>query len=62
MCFERMLFHQNNMHAGNGLSGSLQEWPTYPMKKYTGDDHKLSHWKRPTQQTQQVDRKEGKNY
>lgn len=35
---------------GWGIDADPKNEPTYPMKKYTGDDHKRLDWERPTQQ------------
>jgi hypothetical protein len=35
---------------GWGIDADPKNEPTYPMKHYTGDDHKRSNWKRPTLQ------------
>ena len=40
----------NNNYAhikGWGIDADPENEPTYPMKKWTGDDHKRSHWERP---------------
>jgi hypothetical protein len=48
----------------NNFSGHTEGWgsdadpknePTYPMKKYTGDDHERLNYKRPTQQPVDVE-------
>ena len=36
---------------GWGVDADPKNEPTYPMKKYTGDDHKRLKWERPPQQT-----------
>jgi len=35
---------------GWGVDADPENEPTYPMKKYTGDDHKRLNWERPVQQ------------
>src|SRR4051812_30047640 len=35
---------------GWGIDADPENEPTYPMKKYTGDDHKRTNYKRPVQQ------------
>lgn len=35
---------------GWNMDADPKNEPTYPMKKYTGDDHKRSNWERPPQQ------------
>ncbi len=35
---------------GWGIDADPKNEPTYPMKNYTGDDHKRSNWERPTLQ------------
>lgn len=35
---------------GWGIDADPENEPTYPMKKYTGDDHKRIHYERPEQQ------------
>lgn len=35
---------------GWGVDADPRNEPTYPMKKYTGDDHKRLNWERPPQQ------------
>lgn len=35
---------------GWGIDADPKNEPTYPMKHYTGDDHKRSNWERPTLQ------------
>lgn len=36
---------------GWGVDADPDNEPTYPMKKYTGDDHQRLNWDRPVQQT-----------
>jgi hypothetical protein len=40
---------------GWNIDTNPDDEPTYPMKKYTGDDHKRIHWQRPSQQKQTVE-------
>jgi hypothetical protein len=40
---------------GWGIDADPENEPTYPMKKYTGDDHKRIHWKRPPLQPVNVE-------
>ena len=40
---------------GWGVDADPQNEPTYPMKKYTGDDHKRSNYTRPAPQQQDVE-------
>lgn len=40
---------------GWGIDADPKNEPTYPMKHYTGDDHKRLHWQRPTQQPETVE-------
>jgi len=35
---------------GWGIDADPENEPTYPIKKYTGDDHQRSNWERPPQQ------------
>ena len=50
-----------NKHApysdikGWGIDADPRNEPTYPMKHYTGDDHKRLHYERPTQQEESVE-------
>lgn len=47
-----------NEHAhiiGWGVDADPQNEPTYPMKNYTGDDHKRLHWDRPELQPETVE-------
>ena len=39
---------------GWGMDADPENEPTYPMKKYTGDDHKRSQWERPVLQQSHV--------
>jgi hypothetical protein len=40
---------------GWGVDADRENEPTYPIKKYTGDDHKRLNYQRPTQQTANVE-------
>lgn len=40
---------------GWGIDADPENEPTYPMKKYTGDDHKRINWKRPPLQPVNVE-------
>jgi len=40
---------------GWGVDADPKNEPTYPMKKYTGDDHKRINWERPVQQPVNVE-------
>jgi hypothetical protein len=40
---------------GWGVDADPENEPTYPMKKYTGDDHKRLNWDRPIQQPASVE-------
>src|SRR5690606_26517443 len=40
---------------GWGIDADPRNEPTYPMKNYTGDDHKRLNWERPPLQLQQVE-------
>lgn len=40
---------------GWGIDADPQNEPTYPMKKYTGDDHRRLNYKRPPQQLDDVE-------
>lgn len=40
---------------GWGMDADPRNEPTYPMKNYTGDDHKRLNWERPPQQEQDVE-------
>ncbi len=40
---------------GWGVDADPKNEPTYPMKNYTGDDHKRSNWERPPLQQQKVE-------
>jgi len=40
---------------GWGIDADPENEPTYPMKKYTGDDHNRIHWKRPPLQPVNVE-------
>ena len=40
---------------GWGADADPRNEPTYPMKKYTGDDHKRLNYERPTQQVPEVE-------
>lgn len=40
---------------GWGVDANPQNEPTYPMKKYTGDDHKRLNYDRPKQQEQDIE-------
>jgi hypothetical protein len=39
---------------GWGMDADHENEPTYPIKKYTGDDHQRSQWERPTLQQSNV--------
>ncbi|HUR12308.1 MAG TPA: hypothetical protein VM012_13110 [Flavitalea sp.] len=41
---------------GWGMDADPENEPTYPMKKYTGDDHKRSNYQRPVQQVSDVEK------
>jgi hypothetical protein len=41
--------------VGWGIDADPKNEPTYPMKKYTGDDHKRLNWERPPLQPQTVE-------
>ena len=44
-------YHLNYRNIpGWGMDNDPQDEPNYPMKHYTGDDHKRSNWERPTLQ------------
>jgi len=40
---------------GWGVDADPENEPTYPMKKYTGDDHERLNWQRPPQQIADVE-------
>ncbi|MGI4749296.1 MAG: hypothetical protein ACRYFB_01575 [Janthinobacterium lividum] len=40
---------------GWGIDADPENEPTYPMKKYNGDDHKHLNWERPIQQAETVE-------
>lgn len=40
---------------GWGIDADPKNEPTYPMKKYTGDDHQRLNYERPVQQTESVE-------
>lgn len=40
---------------GWGIDNDSRDEPTYPMKNYTGDDHKRINWERPEQQEVDVE-------
>ena len=40
---------------GWGIDADPENEPTYPMKKYTGDDHERLNWQRPTLQPETVE-------
>ena len=40
---------------GWGVDADPKNEPTYPIKKYTGDDHKRINWERPPQQPVEVE-------
>lgn len=40
---------------GWGIDADPQNEPTYPIKKYTGDDHERLNWQRPVQQPATVE-------
>lgn len=40
---------------GWGVDADPENDPTYPMKRYNGDDHKRSHYKKPPQQQSNVE-------
>lgn len=47
---------ENYKHInGWGIDADPQNEPTYPMKNWTGDDHKRSNYTRPTQQPMSVE-------
>lgn len=47
---------QNYAHIkGWGVDADPENEPTYPMKHYTGDDHRRLDWERPPQQPQHVE-------
>ncbi len=41
---------------GWGIDADPENEPTYPMKHYTGDDHKRSNWERPELQPESVEK------
>jgi hypothetical protein len=41
---------------GWGIDADDENEPTYPMKKYTGDDHKRLNWERPPLQPESVEK------
>lgn len=41
--------------TGWGIDADSKNEPTYPMKKYTGDDHKRLRWERPPLQIQEME-------
>lgn len=50
---ENIAINTTNEHAnikGWGIDADHENEPTYPMKKYTGDDHRRMNYKRPPQQ------------
>ena len=48
--------HNDYTHIkGWGIDADPENEPTYPMKKYTGDDHKRLNWIRPVQQPATVE-------
>lgn len=49
------LRNKNSHIKGWGADINLENEPTYPMKKYTGDDHERLAWERPTLQTSDVE-------
>ena len=40
---------------GWGVDADPKNEPTYPMKKYTGDDHRRLNWERPAQQPVEIE-------
>ena len=49
-------FREDYSHIkGWGVDADPKNEPTYPMKNYTGDDHKRSNWVRPPLQTPDVE-------
>lgn len=40
---------------GWGIDANPENEPTYPMKRYTGHDHRRLHWERPMQQLESVE-------
>lgn len=49
-------FEEKYAHIkGWGIDADPENEPTYPMKKYTGDDHRRLNYERPLQQTQHVE-------
>lgn len=40
---------------GWGIDADPENEPTYPIKKYTGDDHQRSNWERPPQQMETIE-------
>ena len=40
---------------GWGMDADPENEPTYPMKNYTGDDHKRLNWERPSQQEENIE-------
>lgn len=51
-----MNFEEKFSHIkGWGVDADPENEPTYPMKKYTGDDHQRLNWERPPQQQATVE-------
>lgn len=48
-------FQQFSHIKGWGVDADPQNEPTYPMKKYTGDDHNRIHYPKPPQQKSKVE-------
>ncbi|SFC35863.1 hypothetical protein SAMN05421747_10980 [Parapedobacter composti] len=44
-----------NHIKGWGVDADPRNEPTYPMKRYTGDDHRRLNWERPLQQLEAVE-------
>jgi len=51
---EDMKFKRPNI-KGWGIDADPENEPTYPMKRYTGDDHKRIHYDRPQMQHQTIE-------
>ncbi|HEY0058952.1 MAG TPA: hypothetical protein VGB56_07435, partial [Flavisolibacter sp.] len=47
---EKSLEERYSHIKGWGIDADPRNEPTYPMKVYTGDDHKRLNWERPTLQ------------
>jgi hypothetical protein len=47
--------NEHNHIKGWGIDSDRKNEPTYPMKKYTGDDHQRSNYERPTLQESNIE-------